>query len=225
VSVDVDAAIPSAPMSQRFRRRLSVLVGLAALSAAVLSWVEADSGRKEEQAFVNGSRGALDIFVKIAASNPRFQFDANAARRGLLIQGEGLARVIGAPKGEAFQFAVKRADADDKAGRRLLKVAEPMATVPENAPRIDRATLAAVRSSPTDLGPAVKEQNEFVEEANKHGTRQERGMFALGLVAIAASLLGLAGLMGDGRGGRISLTTAAGALLVAITAGASGYVF
>ena len=224
MSVDVEAAVPSAPMSGRFRRRLTVLVGLAALSAAVLSWVEADSGRKEERAFVNASRGALDIFVKIAASNPRQQFDADAARRGLAIQTEGLARVIGAPKGQAFQFAAKRADADGKSGQRVLKVAESMVRVPDKVPRVDRATLAAIRTDVTELGPLLKKQNEFVDEAGEHGTRQERGMFALGLVAIAASLLGLAGLMGNTRGGRMSLITAASALGVAILAGASGYV-
>jgi hypothetical protein len=224
VSVEIDVAVPPAPMSQRFRRRLAVLVGVAALSAAVLSWVEADAGRKEEQAFVNASRGALDILVRIAASNPRIQFEANAARRGLLIQSEGLARVVGAPRGELFGFVQRRAGADEKSGQRFLTTVEPMVQVPEKVPRLDLATTEALRSDPTKLDPLVREQNDFVDEANKHGTRQERGMFALGLVAIAASLLALAGLMGDGRRGRISLTTATGALLVAILAGASGYV-
>jgi hypothetical protein len=69
--LDPDLALPESRMSIRFRRTLSVLVGIAAVSATVLSWVEADNGRKEEQAFVNASRGALEIFVKIAASSPR----------------------------------------------------------------------------------------------------------------------------------------------------------
>ena len=224
MSVDVEAAVPPAPMSAAFRRRLAVLVGIAALFAAVLSWIEADSGRKEERAFVNASRGALDIFVKLAASNPRHQFEVNATRRGLTIQAEGLARVVGAPGGQAFEFARRRTGADTRTARRFLAAAQSMAEVPDRVPRVDPATLAALRADGTKLGPLVKEQNEFVEEAGEHGTRQERSMFALGLVAIAASLLGLAGLMGDNRGGRMSLVTAASALGVAIVAGLSGYV-
>ena len=46
--------------------------------------------------------------------------------------------------------------------------------------------------------------------------RQDHTIFALGLVAIAATLGGLAGLMGVGRPGRIAAATGSIALLLAI---------
>jgi hypothetical protein len=47
-------------------------------------------------------------------------------------------------------------------------------------------------------------------------------MFAIALVAIAEVLLGLAGLVGDGRGGRVALVVAAAALALALGWGGSG---
>jgi hypothetical protein len=80
---------------------------------------------------------------------------------------------------------------------------------------------------PAHLGPArvrriLEEQNRLVDRADRYGTRQERAMFAIALVAIAAVLLGPAGLVGDGRGGRIALVVAAAALALALGWGGSG---
>jgi hypothetical protein len=49
-------------------------------------------------------------------------------------------------------------------------------------------------------------------------------MAALGLVAIAASLLGLAGLIGSGRTGRIVLTTATATLAFAVLAVGTAFI-
>ncbi len=48
-------------------------------------------------------------------------------------------------------------------------------------------------------------------------------MFALGLIAICASLLGIAGLVGETRAGRAILGTAGAVVVVALVAGASGF--
>jgi predicted ABC-type sugar transport system permease subunit len=64
-------------------------------------------------------------------------------------------------------------------------------------------------------------QNAQVDRADRYGTRQERAMFAIALVAIAAVLLGLADLFGGGRSGTIALVVAAGALVVAVGWGGS----
>ncbi len=225
--LDPELALPEAEMTLRFRRWLSVLVGFAALCAAGLSYIEVDGGRKEEQAFVDGSRGALDIFVKLAASSPRAQFEGNALRRAVVVQAEGTARVISTPAGaETFGAALREAEADQRAGKRLARVASQMSEVPAgDVPGLDAATLAAIKISDlTDLQGLVEEQNATVEAADRYGTRQERAFFSLGLVASAAALLGLAGLMGATRAGRISLTTAAVALFAAVAWTASAFV-
>jgi hypothetical protein len=216
--LDPDLALPESPMTVRFRRTLSVLVGIAAVCAAGLSWIETDSGRKEEQAFVNASRGALDIFVKLAASSPRAQFEGNALRRAIVVQSEGTARVIAiGTDSPIFGEALKQAAADERAGKRLMQIASQMSTVPEDFTELDPTTLAAIEvSSPAQLAGLVEEQNAYIDDADVAGTRQEHSFFSLGLIATAAALIGLAGLMGASRAGWISLFTSAAALSFAL---------
>jgi hypothetical protein len=216
--LDPDLAVPEARMSLRFRRTLSVLVGIAAVSAAALSWVEADSGRKEERAFVNASRGSLDIFVKLAASSPRGQFEGNALRRAIVVQTEGTGRVIGIGTGaQTFDEALKQARGDEIAGKRLIQIARQMAAVPEDFTELDPLTLEALEiGNPASLADEVERQNAYLDDAAVVGTRQEHAFFSLGLVATAAALIGLAGLMGASRAGWISLTTSAVALTFSI---------
>ena len=216
--LDPDLALPESPMTVRFRRTLSVLVGIAAVCAAGLSWIETDSGRKEEQAFVNASRGALDIFVKLAASSPRAQFEGNALRRAIVVQSEGTARVIAiGTDSPIFGEALKQAAADERAGKRLMQIASQMSTVPEDFTELDPTTLAAIEvTSPAQLVGLVEQQNAYIDDANVVGTRQEHSFFSLGLIATAAALIGLAGLMGASRAGWISLFTSAAALSFAV---------
>jgi len=216
--LDPDLALPEARMSLRFKRTLSILVGIAAIAAAGLSWVETDSGRKEEQAFVNASRGALDIFVKLAASAPRAQFEGNALRRAVVVQAEGTAGVVATDfRSDTFQASLAKAAADEKAGRRLAKIAKQMSAAPEDSSGLDPATLETLQiSSPTQIIDLVEQQNAYLDDANVVGTRQEHSFFSLGLVATGAALIGLAGLMGASRAGWISLFTSAAALTFAI---------
>jgi hypothetical protein len=224
--VDIEVAVPSPTRTTiRFRRWLTVLVGVAAISAAAISWVESNSGRQEEQAFVDASRGGLEIFVKIAASSPRAQFEGDALREALKLGIEGTGRVARAPtRDEIFEIALAQSKAETTASRRLQKVIELTTAPPGEEVELDPATLEAVEAEVGGLGPVVEEQNQAVDDANRHGTRQERAMASLGLVAIAASLLGLAGLIGSGRTGRIVLTTAGAVLALSILGVATAFI-
>ena len=226
--MDVESAVPPATRTTvTFRRWLTVLVGLVAIAAAAISWVESNSGRQEEQAFVDASRGALEIFVKIAASQPRFQFEGDALREVLSVGIEGLGRVTRGPgtdRDEAFELALTESRAVRAAEKRLQRVVQVMAATPDESSGLDPATLEAVTADVPQIEPLVGETNQAVEDANRYGTRQERAMQALGLVAIAASLLGLAGLIGSGRTGRIVLTTAGAGLAFAMIAVATAFI-
>ena len=221
--IDVETAVPEARMSPRFRRWLAILVGITAVAVPVLTFVEADSGRKEEQAFVNGSRGALDIFVRIAAKSPREQFTVDALRQSLRVGAEGLSRVATSEPDLPLDYALALQKAARQSERRVQQVGEGMSAPPKEDSELDPTTAAALDSSPGELVKLVEAQGAQIDEADTYGTRQERGMFALGLVAIAAALLGLAGLMGSTRAGRTALVSAGVALVVSLVAGASGY--
>ena len=224
MSLDAEAAVASGPVTMRFRRWLSVLVGLAAVSATVLSLVESDAGRQEEKALVQANRLSLEIFVKIAASSPRSQFQGDALRRSAQRRIEPVAQVLAAREGEPFDLAVALSRVEETTGNRSNAIAQAMATLPPSARGVDQAILEALNTQVIDLPPIVEEQNAAVDRAALYGTRQERSMFGLALVAIAASLLGLAGLTGSSRAGRISLVTAGTTLTVSVVAGLSGFV-
>jgi hypothetical protein len=224
LDVDVEVARPTGEMTPRFRRWLATLVGIAALSAAFLSWVETDSGRKEEQAFVDASRSAIEAFVTLGASASRSNFQLDALRRAAKLGIEASARGIHAPEADFWNtYALSRAQ--NAASDRLLERVQAMSDLPRRHPRVDQAMIDALQATnPLAAQPIVDEANAAVDRTGTYGTRQERAMFALGLVAIGASLLGLAGLMGATRGGRISLVTATGALTFALAWGLSGFV-
>ena len=66
-------------------------------------------------------------------------------------------------------------------------------------------------------------QNQAVDDAATWGNRSNRATYALGLTAIAAALLALAGLMGAAASGRIALIAAGVALLFAAVWGGAGF--
>jgi hypothetical protein len=226
-AMDIETAIPASPMTLRFRRWMAVLVGLAATGAAVFTWLEYNASRQKEQAFTDASRGALEIFVDIAASSVRTQFEANAVRRALITETEGIARAArtppnATPAGEPFTLARKLARAQTSASKRIADVGTAMAALPEGS-ELREADLEALHADISDYSAALAEQNEAVDRSERYATQQGRAIFALGLTAIAAALLGLAGLMGAGTAGRIPLVTAGIALAVATLFAASGF--
>ena len=223
--VDLEAALPSGRMPPEFRRRLAALVGLAAFAAAAFSWLEADSGRREDKARVDASRAGVDIFVRVASAQPRLQFEVNAQRRITLLTGLSAARVASAPSKDlvALRAALGLSQVENRTARGLITVSRAMSTLPREAKGVDAATLTAIKTrDQKQIDRLVVAQGEDLETADEMGVRQERAIFAIGLIAIAASLLGLAGLMGHGRGGRLSLLSATAALAVATAWGLSG---
>ena len=224
--VDLEAALPPVEMTRRFRRWLAVLVGLAAVMAATMSWVESDAGRREDKALVDASRAGLEVFSRVAASQPRLQYEVNGARRVTVLNGLSAARVAAAPSKDlvAFRSALGLSQVDNKTARRLIRVGSATLRLPPNPKGVDPATLEAVTTKDQkQVDRVVATQKRAVDRADGFGVRQERAIFAIGLIAIAASLLGLAGLMGEGRGGRLSLWSATGALTVATVWGLSGF--
>lgn len=204
----------------RFKRWLAILVGVTALAAALLATLEADAGRREERAFVRGSRLSLDIFENVAGSGPRNSFQARGVETSLALGAEATARFLAAD-GDLDPLDLGRALADQAAADRIPGIVERMAAVPGPESDLDAHTREVLASTPAQLQSIVEDQNAAIDAAERFGTRQDRSIFALSLAAIAAVLLGLAGVIGEGRAGRIVLVTAALALLLAMGWGAS----
>jgi hypothetical protein len=214
--IEIEHAVPELEPGIRFRKWVSLLVGLAVATAGVLAFAEADSNREKEHGFVDAARYAEQIFVELGASAQVSQFEGNAARSAIAVAQQGAARVIGSKGGPPFAFALSVSHAAERSSKRLLQAVQQMGTVPPHTPGLDRRTAEAVRATPASAVELLGKQRKAVDDADRWATRQEHTIFALGLTAIAAALGGLAGLMGLGRPGRLSAATGSVALLVAV---------
>jgi hypothetical protein len=215
--MDLDTVAETESLSPAARRWLAVLVGVAAVTAALLAAFEADSGRREELAFVRASRSSIQIFAELAGSTPRTEF-ALAGVRGALqteVGANGRLLVSGEASPEAFAVAAALSEAESATARRYQDAVRSMTRVPLDAP-IDPATRTILTSDLNRIRRILAYQNRQVDVADVYGTRQERAMFSIALVALAAVLLGLAGLVGARRGGRVALVAATVALVLAI---------
>ena len=221
---DIEAAAKSRELPVGRRRWLAVLVGIAAVLAAVFSFAERDAGRKEQQALQDATRQSLAIFVDIAGSSARSQFTADNARRALLVGTEGLGRVI-RTKGEAFKLATARLPADRRSEKPLAKVMQEKDNANGRDTPVDDFTAQVISTDEKKLRRLLASQNQAVDDANNWGNRSNRATYALGLTAIAAALLALTGLMGAARSGRIALIAAGVALAFAAVWGGSGLLF
>lgn len=220
--MDLDAVTEAAGTPPAYRLWLSALVGIAAVTAALLAALESDSGRREEQAFVRSSRASVQIFAEIAGSAPRTQFLANGLRTALGNEIGATARLLEATRAstDARRVAVPLSRAQSAAAARLSGAVEAMSRVPPDGP-LDPATRRLLTADLSEIRRVLEYQNAQVDVADRYGTRQERAMFAIALVAIAAVLLGLAGLFGAGRSGMIAMVAAGVALVVAVGWGGS----
>lgn len=215
----------TAAETRTFRRWLAVLVGAAAISAALLAWIESESSRGEDVAKTDVTRASVDVFVKLGASGPRFQFELDSVRRSTVLTARAEARITAnVDTLLALQTQIDASIADNAAAGRLLELSERLADLPPEARGLDDAASESIRiRSEEDVEPLYRARDDAQSDADRYGQRQERAMYGLLLVAIGASLVGLAGLVGAGRNGRIALGTAGVTLLVALAAGASGF--
>jgi len=208
-------AAPTTDMPRAFRATLAVLVGLAAILASACAWIQIDASRKQSDALITGGRQAVEILRKITASQIRLgAADSSLGLADYLDTRARLARDLHsaglAPGADAL------AKADEDTAMSLAK-SFGAADDPRRAERLlDIATAEAVGTNVFRLGPRLEEQNASIALAERQSTRQSRASFALALTAVAAALLGLAGLLGAALAGRVALATAGTVLLFAV---------
>jgi hypothetical protein len=220
--VDIETAHRGSGRS-RFERALAILAGLAAVLAALLATLQVDASRWEEQAMVTATRLAVRVFEASAATGLLSMYQFQAEREATLLAIDASARDLLAAQASAVavgQQAVATAEA--RAAERLTVAGEAMSRAPGEASPVDAHTGAILALTVDDMAGSVEELNDQLALAERYGTRSNRAVFALSLLAIGAVLLGLAGVMGETRTGRISLGASAVALLLsAVWAGAA----
>ena len=88
---------------------------------------------------------------------------------------------------------------------------------------VDDFTAQVISTDEKKLRRLLASQNQAVDDAATWGNRSNRATYALGLTAIAAALLAMAGLMGAARSGRIALIAAGVSLVFAALWGGVGF--
>ncbi len=208
---------------ERWKRRLVPLVGLAAVVAACLAWYQAESGRHGGAASTQVTLNGIEVFVQLAAGGSRDQFERDATRRTVLLDKEAIARVSTAFGTDAYDLALPQFTADSAAAKRLIALSNGLTQLPDSFPGVDEPMLDALAASDLDaVDPLLAEADEKLEQGAVYGKRSDRATLALTLLAIGVALLGLAGLLGPSRSGRLAIATGGSLLVVATLWGASG---
>lgn len=208
------------------RKWLASLVGIAAVVAATLAWIQADAGRRGDDASAVITLRNIDIFVDLAAYEARDQFRRDATRRAVEIDQGVIASFDAAdPSSAAYRAVALGASVDAKTAKQLLPIEGALTQVPASAPGVDAPMLNAIATpSPAAVDPLIAEAQRASERAASYGTRASRAGLGLAITAIAVALLGLSGLVGAGRPGRLLLVTGGVALLGAVALGIAGLV-
>ena len=212
--MDVDLEIAAREGKSRFDRRLAALVGAAAILASMLATLEMYSGKREERAFTLASRMSNEIATGTAVSGIRSSFLGSALSQAAALGLEATTRQLAALETDAARVTAAIAAADERASQRLLAIAEGFASDPGSRSGLDETTRQTLTTNATLLTLVVAEQNRQVDLAERYGDRENAAIFALALLAIAAVLLGLAGIIGDGRQGTRILGLAGATLTV-----------
>jgi hypothetical protein len=207
--------------STGFEKLLTILVGVAAVVAALLATLQLDAGRKGDRATLEGSRLPVKIFESIAASGIRSDFHINRLRQANALGLEGLSRQLTAlPSQGSTGYEARLGQADVEASKTLAAAAKEMLEIDPRSRGVDPPTATAITAEAQDFAKQLARQSEAIDESNRYSDQGARAVFGLSLAAIAAALLGLAAVLRAGPGGRIAVAAGALALLGSIACGA-----
>ena len=205
-----------------FERWVAVLVGLAGLVAALLATLQIDANTRGARATNRASRLSIEAFEKIAGSGVYRTFEAGTFRDVVSLEYLGEVRPLAAEAtGALLEAGAAIGAADARAAERLGAVSEAMAALPDEESGVDPETREVLGASIEHLTGLVQQQNDLVDEADRHGARGSRSVFGLSLLAVAAVLLALASVVGAAQGGRIALVAGGVSLAAAAAVGAS----
>jgi len=209
---------PGRSRTRAFETATTILIGVVALSAAVLTILQSgydlDSTRAQERA----ARLSADAATKLTASS----LAQDAAFRGkqevLVLGMQGVGREIAAqPLGDEAGLAIGAAE--QAASTTLSSAVDTTMATSGKAP-VDPYTAGLIAATTDAINAEVTEQNHQVDIASDTGGRSNRAVLGLSLLALGGVLAGIAAVLKAGRPGWITLGVAWGitgaALIVAV---------
>jgi hypothetical protein len=207
-----------------FGRFVAGLIGMCALVTALLVTLEVHLASRDGHADSLSSRLAVEITQDGVSSNTRDAFATliKSEAKDFMATGRDRALVSTiAPDPTAADIESAIATAEKSAAIPLLRTAEAMGQPPHGSSGLDPVTLRSLSVTTRTLVAEDATQGRLLDEVAR--TRGQRGriVLALTLVAIAASLLGLAAMLRTGRGGWLAVIVAGILVSASIVIGAT----
>ena len=221
MAMDIEL-VDKAGDANRFEKALAVLVGLAAVAAALLGTLEVDANKRQEQAQAESVRETVQIFGTLAGSASPADAATQAGQAATL--DELLAstrRLAAAPLPATAAFETALADADQRTAADLAPVADAIGKTPDAASGVDPVTRAVIATTTDDFPKLLARQSRTLATADRFGRRGSRAVFGLSILALAVVLFGLSAVLGRASRGTVTLTLGTVALVAAAAAGAS----
>lgn len=205
---------------RRFDLVLAVLIGVIAVLAAFLSAIQIDANQASTRANLQAARLAADLSTRIAVSGQAIDSSLTTQQFALMLGIESASRQIaGLQNDDASTMAVGKAQ---NAAFEKLRAALEATSATTGGKPVDSYTAGLLGATTQQLLAELAEQNRQVDLANAAGAREGRSVLGLSVLALAGVLTGLAAVLRESRGGRLSLSTAsvmaASAALLAVLA-------
>lgn len=237
MSLDVETVSGVAGKS-RFEQILAILLGSAAVIAAILASVQFETGQAEQRALLRASRLSVGVFELTAATGAVTSFGGQMLRETAATSAGGIARqLVGFDQPEVADVQNALAAAEAAAAERLTNLIEPMAAPSPLPSALDphaaelvglgtgdvRTIIEAIAnpSAPIEFHVAAEGNrltnalNNQVDRAEEVGDRGTYSLLGLALLALAGVLIGLASSLPRGRGAYIALATGGGGVILA----------
>jgi hypothetical protein len=210
--------------STSFEKALAWLIGIAALTAAILLVVQVDGSAHGTRAGVRAGIVSSELTTAMTATAEVARFRLASSEWATLGGMAGISRQIaGLETSDTLEVARGEAEAD--AADRLVAIAEAMAAFPSADGPLDPYAKRMLTVTGDELRTLVGKRTALLEvDAPRAGRQSSLVVVALSLVALAAVLAGLASTLHDGRPGRATLVTGFVTAAVAIALGVAALV-
>jgi hypothetical protein len=191
---------------KRFDLVAAILIGAIAVLAGVLAVIQIGASQAATRADLQAARLATDLSARISVSEQAIDSGLGSQQFALILGMEAAARQLaGVENSDASTTAVGQAQ--ESAYQKLTAALTAMSATTGGAP-VDPYTAGLLGATTKQLLTELAEQNRQVDLASAAGTHEQLAVLGLSLLALAGVLTGLAAVLREGRGGRISLSAA-----------------
>lgn len=191
---------------RRFDLVAAMLIGVIAVLAAILAVIQVGSSQAATRANLEAARMAADLSARISVSEQAIDSGVGAQQTALVLGFESLARgITGIQNNDPASTAIGKAQqsAFDKLTAALTATSDTSGGKP-----VDPYTAGLLKATIPQLQAELAEQNLQVDLANGASSHEHLAVLGLSFLALAGVLTGLAAVLREGRGGRISLSAA-----------------